>query len=334
MIHFYEQFVKIASARNSTKTSSSIDTTSPTVQLSVDSRRRGRAGSMSSDTTARAGMHSSPDTMTTLSNVLVMRDDIFARSSAISPLTPSAKDRPATSTRRRQGGKSSRLLDAQNNRQRSDRKENKMSEQHRQINNPTKTRLSMYERSQLRLKEREKKIETLREEMMKDCTFRPDTSAKDAVRKGRNMFVSRGRANKKRDSSVDGDFLSRQKKHADSRSTPTSTTATTPTTTSTSRSAAQYWQDLQSKQQQRQHRHHHPHQHCAASAATSKDGSMPSKLSSTTRSSRFEDLYQDGVRKARQRPPTEKVSCAWKRCGKLLCSTCSRGPLFAILLSG
>ena len=76
MIHFYEQFIKNASARKAAsataaKTNNSIGTTSPTAQLSLDSHyQRYRDRSMSSDTTARIGMYS-PDTLTTRSTIAV-----------------------------------------------------------------------------------------------------------------------------------------------------------------------------------------------------------------------------------------------------------------------
>ena len=76
-----------------------------------------------------------------------------------------------------------------------------------------------------------------------------------------------------------------------------STEATTPSTASTTR---QYWQDLQRKQQQQRNP--------AITTSVSRDESWPSRMSSTAKSFRFEELYQDGLRKARQRPATEKVS--------------------------
>lgn len=150
-----------------------------------------------------------------------------------------------------------------------------------------KKRLTLYERSQIRLKEREKKIQSIREEMMREYTFRPQSNFKKGKHKSNLKSTPR------EDTSNDTSLVN----------TPAGKTeATTPTTASSTR---QYWQDLQRKQLEKQHP-----QHLSVTSSISRDGS---KTVSTTKSMRFEELYQDGLRRARQRPATEKVRVSRRR---------------------
>lgn len=145
-------------------------------------------------------------------------------------------------------------------------------------------RLTLYERSQLRLKEKEKKIQSIREEMMRECTFKPNANKRKSTI-SRNSKLTKATISSSRRNSII--------------STPAGNTeATTPTTASSTR---QYWQDLQRI---------HVHQQVSIPSTASRDGS---KTVSTTKSLRFEELYRDGVRRARQRPATEKVSVIGER---------------------
>ena len=155
-------------------------------------------------------------------------------------------------------------------------------------------RLTLYERSQIRLKEREKKIQSIREEMMRECTFRPNAD-KTNFRRGNS------RTRKK---PANGTGTSKTTIRSPTINTPAGKTeATTPTTASSTR---QYWQELQRKQieQQTQQQQQQQQQQVSITSTISRDGS---KTISTTKSLRFEELYQDGLRRARQRPATEKV---------------------------
>ena len=169
---------------------------------------------------------------------------------------------------------------------------NRSSRSKQQIPEPASgRRLTLYERSQIRLKEREKKIQSIREEMMRECTFRPNAD-KSNFRRGNS---------KTRKKPANGTGTSKAAIRSPTINTPAGkSVATTPTTASSTR---QYWQELQRKQIEQQTQQQQ--KQVSITSTISRDGS---KTISTTKSLRYEELYQDGLRRARQRPATEKVS--------------------------
>ncbi|CAB9520219.1 expressed unknown protein [Seminavis robusta] len=251
IIHFYEEFVKTTSTRNGTKALADHDTGLATRDV-LARRRRSRA--MSTDATDGRG-RSSPDILTTES-ITITNGPI---SGPVSPLTPN-KPRSRRPTR---------IPSLQ--------KTSAKGTQSQTGKTPPTKRLTLYERSQLGLKEREKKIKSIRDELMKECTFKPNTA---------NTIKQKAGGKKKMKRSPQQSTRS-----GDKSSSTTPTTASTHTTTTTS--TRQYWQDFQRSHQQQ-----------PTSDASSKDGS---KTSLTTKSLRFEELYKEGLRKARQRPATEKA---------------------------
>lgn len=298
-MHFYEQFVKTHQKKQGDPHNQSMEM----VQLSKASRRR-RQRSVFSDRHPEEGRsHTSANPLALRKIVVSDRETRPSHTeSPVSPLTPPTSF-PLMSTSKT---RISRVSVETNTDTRQDSKATRNITRNPRKGPQTKTddtakRLTVYERSKLRLQEREKKLQKVRDEMMQECTFRPKISKQSpAISKAKhNITTPHGFVGGFSGLSVRKGNTMMQKKipivSSDIRTPDSNTEATTPTTTSTSK---QYWQR---KQQQRQHP--------GISASVSKDESCVSKTTNaTTKSFRFEELYQDGVRKARQRPATEKVS--------------------------
>ena len=276
------------------------------VQLSTASRRR-RQRSVFSDRHAGPENSQTPSNPLALSNIVVSDRETRPShtKSPVSSLTPatSLPQKNSSKTRTSRLQVTSYANKRQDNRVTRSTTRNPNDDSQTKIADTAK-RLTMYERSKLRLQEREKNLQKVRDEMMQECTFRPKISKQSpAISKAKhNNATAQGSVDSFSGlSESKGKTVMRKKSSfisSDIRTPDNNTEATTPTTTSTSK---QYWQNLQRKQ----HKRVNP----GISASVSKDESCLSKTTSnTTKSFRFEELYQDGVRKARQRPATEKVS--------------------------
>ena len=295
--HFYENLIRTTGTRGSIhndNNNESIDSTSPTVQLSIASRRERFQSTKMNATMKRSTSNVSSAITRQISNKnrmspneIIPQNTNSARQRRMSSsANPAPKMHPAISS-----GNNSRFKEIK-----------PWSRDKFAVNSkaPTGERLSIYERSQLQLKEREKKIENLRQELYQECTFQPKRSQASSEAKSNYSRRTRHHLAPITNTSSLGTArkidASNRKKLGKSpttcaSSTPGSTQATTPTTTSTTR---QCRQDPQRKQQ--------------LSSTGSKDGTFVSRMSSTVKSLRFEELYQEGVRKFRQRPATEQVS--------------------------
>lgn len=260
MIHFYEEFVANNSSNTDSKKYACTD---------ASSRQRQHPRSKSAD---KLSSWKSPDDQT---SPIAIKLNSIQMSGAVYLLTPvqgtllKNKDNLTVASQRKDRSKASPRKPKQ-----------------KSGKEPAR-RLTLYERSQIRLKEREKNVQRIKEEMMKECTFRP--KAVTSFRKGKSPTKSAKNSSRMARSPVIMNM-------------PTgSTESTTPTTLSptTASSTRQYWQDLQRKQQEEQKK-----LVSTDSTLSKEDGS---KTISTTKSQRFEELYQDGLRRARRRPATEKV---------------------------
>jgi len=312
ILHIYEKFVNNASSRNGKANNRGMEM----VSLSIASRRRRRY----CDIEYTDDMRTELDVQTS-THPLDMRSILVEPSSPLTPLTlrqPKVESPPQQQLLQ---PKQPRIPVATRKSPRHYHSNKTTSASQRELlqklttknNEPqNNSKLTMYERSKIRLKEREKKLEKVRCEMMEECTFKPKISSRPrhlqktlTKTKGDSIvFISRAGTDQ-------GKMMTTTQKtttpkvlalsNNDIRTTPSgSTAATTPTTTPNNVSTTrQYWQGLQRKQQQQQQQEAQPRRRILA--APSRDESC------ATKSSRFEELYQDGLRRAKQRPPTEKV---------------------------